>query len=55
MLGGDIMKKLYDFLIKHSGVLAAVALFISISSVDSACFMGFHQSKIPEALNTYRK
>ena len=49
------MKKIWSFIIKHSGVLAAIALFISISSVDSACFIAYHQPEIPEALNAYRR
>jgi cyclic lactone autoinducer peptide len=49
------MKKIMSFIIKHSGVLAAIALVISVSSLDSVCYMGYHQSKIPEALNAYRR
>lgn len=49
------MKRIFTFLIKHSGALAAVALFISISSMDSACFMGFHQPNVPKALDSFRR
>lgn len=49
------MKKIIAYLMKHSGVLAALALFVSVSSIDSACFLGFHQSEVPEALNAYRR
>lgn len=49
------MKRIKAFLIKHSGMLAAIALIISISSMDSACFMSYHQPKVPKALDAYRR
>ncbi len=49
------MKKIMSFIIKHSGVFAAIALVVSISSLDSACYIGYHQSEVPEALNVYRR
>ncbi len=50
-----MMKRIMAFLIKHSGVLAALALFVSVSSVDSACYLAFHQPKMPEELDVYRR
>lgn len=49
------MKKIWNFMIKHSGALAALALIISISSVDSACFIAYHQPKMPKSLDAYRR
>ena len=49
------MKKVTSFLIKHSGVLAALMLFVGMSSAHSACFMIYHQPKMPKALDEYRK
>lgn len=53
--GGESMKKIMAFLVKHSSVLAAAALFIGISSSHSACYVMFHQPKVPKALDAYRK
>lgn len=37
--GEKKMKKIKIFLIKHAGTLAAIALMIGISSLDSACYV----------------
>ena len=49
------MKKIKMFLIKHAGTLAAIALMISVSSLDSACYVMYHQPRVPAALDEYRK
>lgn len=49
-MGNRIVK----FLLKHSGALTALALLIGISSVNSACYMMYHQPKMPKALDDYR-
>lgn len=49
------MKKLFMFIKKYAGVLAAFALTIGIASANSACYAIFHQPKVPEAMNAYKK
>ena len=49
------MKKLSYFMRKYAGVLAAFALTIGVSSVNSACYLAFHQPKVPEAMNAFKK
>ena len=36
-------------------ILAAVALFVGISSVNSASTIIFNQPEVPESMNKYRK
>lgn len=44
--------KRFQFLIKKSGgLLALVALVAAKFSVTQACFIVFHQPKVPERLN----
>lgn len=49
------MKKIKTLLYKYAGAIAAFAVIIGISSLDSACYITFHQPKVPEAMNMYRK
>lgn len=48
------MKKIKQFLFKHAGSIAAFAMVLGIYSMDSACFIMYHQPKIPDAMNIYR-
>ena len=36
-------------------ILPAIALFIGVSSVNSACNSIFYQSKVPTSMEKYRK
>lgn len=49
------MNKAANFFRKYAGVLAAFALTIGVASVNSACYLIFHQPKVPEAMNAYKK
>ncbi len=49
------MKKIMKFFVKHSGMLAAAAFFIGITSMNSSCFVVYHQPKVPKALDAYRR
>ena len=49
------MKKIMCFVTKHAGLLAALALFVGVSSMNSACYMMYHQPKVPKAMDAYRK
>lgn len=49
------MKKLSLFFKKYAGAFAAFALTIGIASVNSACYAIYHQPKVPEAMNAYKK
>ncbi len=47
------MKKIKMFLTKYAGTLAAIALMVSVSSLDSACYVMYHQPHVPAALDQY--
>ena len=46
------MKK---FFVRFAPMLASLALFVGISSVNSPSFVIFHQPKVPTGLEKYRK
>ncbi len=46
------MKKL---MLKIASSIASLALFVGIISVNTASVFIFHQPKVPEALEKYRK
>ncbi len=46
------MKKL---IMRIAPMLASLALFVGISSVNSPSYTIFHQPKVPEGLEKYRK
>ena len=49
------MKKFKSFFLKYGTALSALALFMGVSSVNSACFTFYHQPKVPEAMNRFKK
>lgn len=49
------MKKITNLFKKYAGVLAAFALTIGVASVNSACYLVYHQPKVPEAMDAYKK
>lgn len=49
------MKKVSNFIRRYAGVFAAFALTIGVASVNSACYIIFHQPRVPEAMNAYKK
>lgn len=49
------MKKVANFFRKYARVLAAFALTLGVASVNSACYLIYHQPKVPEAMNAYKK
>lgn len=49
------MKTLSLLIKKYAGVFAAFALTVGIASVNSACYAIFHQPKVPEAMDAYKK
>jgi cyclic lactone autoinducer peptide len=46
------MKKIILF---FANLLSSFVLLVSISSVNSPSYLVFHQPKVPEALEKYRK
>lgn len=46
--------RLTNIILKVSKILPALALFVSIASVNSACYTLFHQPEVPSALDSYR-
>ena len=46
------MKKLF---IKLQTILPAVALFLGVAALNSACVATYHQPEVPSSLDTYRK
>lgn len=48
------MKKFKGFMLKYGTALSALALFVAASSMDSACYIFFHQPKVPEAMNRFK-
>ena len=49
------MKKFKQFMLKHAGAFAALAMVIGISTMNSACFIMYHQPKVPAAMDSYKK
>lgn len=46
------MKKM---IVRIASLLASIALFVGISSVNCPSYTIFHQPKVPEGLEKYRK
>lgn len=46
------MKK---FMMRFAPLLASLALFVGISSVNSPSYLVYNQPKVPEGLEKYRK
>jgi cyclic lactone autoinducer peptide len=43
------------FVIKFSGVVAAMALMVTAMNVNSACFLLYNQPEIPEGAKSLRR
>lgn len=44
-----------EFIKKHSGLLAALALVVTTFTVNSTCIFTMHQDKVPESAKKLRK
>ena len=53
--GGNTMKKISNNIFKLSSSVAALALAIGLSTVNSACVFWFNQPKMPESMNKLSK
>lgn len=53
--GGVIMKKIKGLFLKYGTALSALALVVGAMSVNSACYVFYHQPKVPESMNAYKK
>ena len=49
------MKKISNIIFKLSSSVAALALAIGLSTVNSACVFWFNQPKMPESMNKFSK
>lgn len=49
------MKKIKVLLYKYASAIAAFAVVIGITSLDSACYLTFHQPKVPKDMDIYKK
>ena len=50
------MKKIVNALVKHSSLaIAALALFIGISTANAACAMWFNQPEEPKGMEKFKK
>ena len=49
------MKKIKALLFKHADKIAAFALVIGTLTLHDACYVIYHQPKVPEGLNAYRR
>ena len=53
--GGFQMKKIKSFVLKYATTLSALALLVGAASVNSACYVFYHQPKVPAAMNRFKK
>ncbi|MDR1754820.1 MAG: cyclic lactone autoinducer peptide [Eubacterium sp.] len=49
------MKIFKKILIKAGWVTASLALFAGVLSMNSACMMFFHQPKVPQDMDKFKK
>lgn len=49
------MKKLGRIALKLSSSIAALALIIGVSTVDTACYFWFNQPEMPKSIEKFRK
>ena len=49
------MKILKNFLRQWGGGIAALALAVGVAAADSACIIWFHQPKVPQGLDKFKK
>ena len=50
------MKKGFNYLVaKSAGLVAAIALAVGVASTNAFCFLVFHQPKVPQGMNKYKK
>lgn len=49
------MRNVKTAILKMGGTLASLALILGVSSLDSACVIWYHQPKIPQSMDKYRK
>lgn len=49
------MKKFKHLMFKMSAILPALAFFVGVASLNSACLLLYHQPEISPALDEYRR
>jgi cyclic lactone autoinducer peptide len=49
------MKSIRRIIVKMSGLIAMLALFVGVSSAQAACISWFHQPKIPQDMDRFIK
>lgn len=49
------MKKHWNTIQRLGTMVAALALFVGVSSSNSACYFWFNQPKMPERIEKFRK
>jgi len=49
------MKKLKILLMVFGGLLASLALSMGVASAHALCVYNFHQPKVPQGMNKFRK
>ncbi|MEI6579833.1 MAG: cyclic lactone autoinducer peptide [Eubacteriales bacterium] len=49
------MKKFQGALLKWGSLVASLALFVGVSSAQAACCWWFHQPKVPQGMEKFKK
>jgi cyclic lactone autoinducer peptide len=49
------MRKFQTVAMKMGGVVASLALILGVSSSQMACALWFHQPKVPEGMEKFKK
>jgi cyclic lactone autoinducer peptide len=49
------MKKVKEFFGRYGAAISAIALAVGVSTVNSACFIFYHQPKVPAAMDRFKK
>lgn len=49
------MKRIKGFALKYATTLSALVLVVGAASVNSACYVFYHQPKVPAAMNRFKK
>lgn len=49
------MKRIKGLVLKYATTLSALALIVGTASVNSACYVFYHQPKVPTAMNRFKK
>ena len=49
------MDKMKNVSKKREGLIASLALAVGVASVNSACYGWFHQPKVPQSMQKFKK